>query len=105
LDATLKGLLEESPADWAALARLTVKKVEVIDADVSTFTGATDKVLRGRDQPEWILHVEFQRGPDASLPGRVHEYNAVLWYRHDLPVQSVVVLLTPSAALSSLTGR
>jgi predicted transposase YdaD len=104
-DATLKGLLEESPADWAALAGLTAKNVEVIDADVSTFTGATDKVLRVRDRPEWILHVEFQCGPDASLPGRVHVYNAILEYRHDLPVQSVVVLLTPSAALSNLTGR
>jgi hypothetical protein len=71
-DATPKGLLEESPADRAALAGLTARKVEVIDADISTFTGASNKVLRVRDRPEWILHIELQRGPDTSLPARVH---------------------------------
>ncbi|HEV3258847.1 MAG TPA: hypothetical protein VG013_18395 [Gemmataceae bacterium] len=35
-DATMKALLEESPADWVSLAGLPAGRVEVIDADVST---------------------------------------------------------------------
>jgi len=68
-DATLKTLLEESPVDWPALAGHPEQTVEVIDADISTFTGATDKVLRVRGLPDWITHFEFQSGPDATCPG------------------------------------
>jgi predicted transposase YdaD len=103
-DATLKGLLEASPSDWPVLAGLPRAAVEVIDADISTVTGAADKVLRVRGQPDWIMHVEFQSGPDRSLPRRTHVYNALLEDRHELPVRSLVVLLAPSANLSNLTG-
>jgi hypothetical protein len=58
-DATLKRLLEESPSDWPVLAGLPRAPVEVIDADISTVTGAADKVLRVRGRPDWIMHVEF----------------------------------------------
>jgi hypothetical protein len=67
-DATLKGMLEESPDDWPVLAGFPRAPAEVIDADVSTFSGAADKVLRVRGTPDWVLHLEFQAGPDASLP-------------------------------------
>lgn len=103
-DATLKGLLEESPEDWPVLAGLPRAPVEVVDADVSTVTGAADKVLLVRSRPNWIMHVEFQRGPDPGLPRRTHLYNALLEDRHDLLVRSVIVLLAPSADLSNLTG-
>ena len=43
----------------------------MIDADVSTVTAATDKVLR-LSEPDAVLHFDFQAGPDASVPGRVH---------------------------------
>jgi predicted transposase YdaD len=104
-DATLKGLLEASPSDWPVLAGLPRAAVEVIDADVSTVTGAADKVLRVRGRPDWIMHVEFQRGPDQSLPRRTHVYNALLEDRHELLVRSVVVLLAPTADLSNLMGE
>src|SRR5260370_7211014 len=51
--------------------------------------------------PDWILDINFQRGPDASLPRRMHVYNALLEHRHDLLVCSVAVLLTPEAHLRS----
>jgi predicted transposase YdaD len=104
-DATLKRLLEESPGDWPVLAGLPRAPVEVIDADISTVTGATDKVLRVRGRPDWIMHVEFQSGPDQSLPRRTHVYNALLEDRHELLVRSVIVLLAPSANLANLTGK
>jgi predicted transposase YdaD len=103
-DATLKALLEMSPRDWPALAGHPARTVELIDADVSTVTAAADKVLRLGRPPESLMHVEFQAGPDAALPRRVHVYNALLEDRHDLPVRSVVILLRPQAELANLTG-
>jgi hypothetical protein len=103
-DATLKGLLEEGPGDWPVLAGLPRSKVEVIDADVSTVTGAADKVLRVRGAPDWIMHIDFQTGDDTTLPRRTNLYNALLEDRHDLLVGSVLVLLRPQADLANLTG-
>ena len=51
-DATLKDLLEESPAAWPGLVGEPARNVEVIDADISTLSGAADKVLRVHDGPE-----------------------------------------------------
>ena len=73
-DATLKGMLERGPADWPALLRITGCQAQVIDADVSTFTGASDKVLKVSDDPDWLMDINFQRGPDASVPRRAHVY-------------------------------
>jgi predicted transposase YdaD len=103
-DATLKGMLEQSPGDWAALAGFPRKAVRVVDADVSSVSGAADKVLLVEDEPEWLLHFEFQTGPDQTLPQRIHCYNALLGARHDGLVRSVVVLLRPEAGLPSLDG-
>jgi predicted transposase YdaD len=103
-DATLKGLLEDSPEDWPVLAGYPPGETEVIDADVSTYSGAADKVLRVRGAPDWIQHVEFQAGPDASLPRRLHVGNTLLDDRQHLMVRSVVVLLRPEAFLANLTG-
>jgi predicted transposase YdaD len=103
-DVTLKSLLEDSPEDWPILAGVSERKVEVIDADVATISGAADKVLRLPGPPPWLMHFEFQAGPDASLPCRTNVYNAALEARHDLPVSSVVVLLRRQANLSVLTG-
>jgi predicted transposase YdaD len=101
-DATLKGMLEASPPDWAELAEVPAKRVEVVDADVSTVTAATDKVLRVDNQR--ILHYDFQTGPDARLPRRTHGYSALLEDRHYLPAQSIVVLLRPEANLRTING-
>lgn len=102
-DATLKGMLEESPGDWPVLAGQPHAEAEVIDADVSTFTGAADKVLlHGRT--DWILHLEFQSGPDTNLPRRMQTANVLLDQRHGLMVRSVAILLRPEANLSNLNG-
>lgn len=103
-DATLKSLLEDSPEDWPALAGVHERKVAAIDADVSTISGAADKVLRLHGPPPSLMHFEFQAGPDASLPRRTNVYNAALEDRHDLPVASVVVLLRPEADLRAING-
>jgi predicted transposase YdaD len=102
-DATPKGLIEIRPSDWPAFLGVNARAVEVVDADVSTVTAAADKVLIVRaDEGDRIQHLDFQSGPDASVPCRTHAYNALLDDRHLLPVDSVVVLLRPEANLSAI---
>lgn len=103
-DATLKTLLEESPRDWTVLAGKPAGSAEVVDADVSAVTGAADKVLRVGGKHPWIMHVDFQAGPEASVPRRAHGYNGLLGSRHLLPVHSLIVLLRPEANLSTITA-
>jgi len=52
-----------------------------------------------------IQHFDFQSGPDATVPRRTHRYNALLEDRHDLPVESIVVLLARKANLRTINGR
>src|SRR5262245_3811347 len=103
-DATLKGMVEVSPTSWAELEGHPATTVEVIDADVSTVTGASDKTLLAHGAYDWIVDINFQRGPDASVPRRTHLYSTILENRHQLPVRSLVVLLSPKAQLSSING-
>jgi hypothetical protein len=98
-DATLEELLEDSPESWPTLVRRPGGSGAVVDADIATVTGDADKVLRVGGPPYWLLHVEAQAGPDASLPRRAHVYNALLSQRHDLPVRTVVLLLRREAHL------
>ena len=104
-DATTKELLERHPADWLAFAGLPQAAVRVVDADLSSFTFAADKVIWVDAPMPYILHVEFQAGPDAALDPRMLLYNVVLRWRHEVPVRTVVILLRREAQLSSMTGH
>lgn len=75
-DATLKSLIEDAPGDWPRLLGIADPDVGVIDADISTSSGAADKVLRLAGPPSSILHFEFQSGPDASIPCDLNVYNS-----------------------------
>lgn len=103
-DAILKTMLEVGPPDWPRLVGEPEFPVEVIDADISTVSGAADKVLLVKGPEKWILHVEFQVGPDAAKPGKINLYNSVLEDRTGLPVRSVLLLLRPEAYLRVYTG-
>jgi predicted transposase YdaD len=98
-DPTLKTLAELSPADWLPLARRRRRRVTVEDSDVGTVvSGATDKLFRVHDDPEYLLHLDFEAGHFRSeLPLRLRLYNSVFEYRHDRVVLSVPVLLAPAA--------
>ncbi len=104
-DPSLKELLEESPVAWPWLVGAPARDVAVIDSDIATITGAADKVLHVHDDPPWIHHVEFQAGPDASLPRRGNMYNGILEHRHELPVRSSFILLSRKANLAVINGR
>jgi predicted transposase YdaD len=105
-DATLKDLIEEDSAAWAALAGGgPPRRVTVLDADVSTVTAAADKVLRVEEAAgEWLLDLEPESGYAADAPWRMHVYSTLLHHRHGLPVRSVLLLLRREANAASLTG-
>jgi hypothetical protein len=108
-DPTLKTLAETYPVDWtqalcALLGLPRERQVKVIDSDVSTVSAAVDKVYRVGKRRPWILHLEFVSSHNARLARQTMLYNVLLGERHDLPVESVVILLRPEADRGSLTG-
>jgi predicted transposase YdaD len=98
-DPTLKTLAELSPADWLPLAGRRRRRVTLEDSDVGTIvSGATDKLFRVHDDPEYLLHLDFEAGHFRSeLPLRLRLYNSVFEYRHQRVVVSVPVLLCREA--------
>jgi hypothetical protein len=105
IDDTLKHLTELSPQDWVVQGGWPESPATVIDADIATIAGATDKVIRVSGSPDWLLAVDFQTGHDtlAKLPDLLL-YNSALFRRHDLLVRSLLVLLHPGADSPKLTG-
>jgi hypothetical protein len=98
-DPVLKTLAEVGPADWLPLAKRRRCRVTVEDTDLGTIvSGATDKLFRVHDDPEYMLHLDFEAGHfRRELPLRLRLYNSVFEYRHDRVVLSVPVLLSPAA--------
>jgi predicted transposase YdaD len=98
-DPTVKTLSELGPADWLPLAKRRRRRVTVQDSDVGTIvSGATDKLFRVHDDPEYLLHLDFEAGHFRSeLPLRLRLYNSVFEYRHQRIMVSVPVLLSPAA--------
>jgi hypothetical protein len=96
-DPTLKTLAELSPSDWLPLAKRRRRRVTVMESDVGTIvSGATDKLFRVHDDPQYLLHLDFEAGHFRSiLPLRL--YNSLFEYRHERVVLSVPVLLCPEA--------
>jgi len=85
-DPTLKTLAELAPTDWLVLANRRRRRVTVQDSDVSTVvSGATDKLFRVNDEPEYFLHLDFEAGHFRSdLPLRLRLYNSLFEYRQFL---------------------
>ncbi|MBA2449598.1 MAG: hypothetical protein H0V51_16380 [Chloroflexi bacterium] len=105
-DATTKYLLELDPAAWLDYVGLpSAGPMAVVDSDVATITAEADKVIRVDAPTPWLVHIELQASHDPSLAARAHYYNASLYRRHVLPIQSVVVLLRREADGPELTGR
>lgn len=98
-DPTLKTLADVSPGDWLPLVGRRRRRVTVEDSDIGTVvSGASDKLFRVHDEPEYLLHLDFESGHfRAVLPLRLRLYNSVFEYRHERLVLSVPVLLRPEA--------
>lgn len=104
-DDALKHLTELSPEDWVTRGGWPSAPATLIDADIATISGASDKVVRVSGSPDWLLAVDFQAGHDslAKLPDLLL-YNSALHKRHSLPVRSLLVLLHEGADSPQLTG-
>jgi len=103
LDATLKGLIRNHPADW--LRHLGVPFTDpprVLDADLSVVSAAADTLIRvgGR-----VIHIDLEAGPDDDLATHMLLYNVLAHRQTGLPVRSVVVLLRSNAVRANLTDR
>ena len=94
IDDTLKHLTELAPQDWVVRGGWSKAPAWLIDADIATITGATDKVICVSGPPDWLLAVDSQAGHDtlAKLPDLLL-YNSALFRRHRSPVRSLLVLL------------
>jgi hypothetical protein len=105
IDDTLKQLTELAPQDWVVQGGWPAAPVCIIDADIATIAGATDKVIRVAGRPNCLLAVDFQSGHDtiAKLPDLLL-YNSALFKRHGLRVRSLLVLLHRGADSPQLTG-
>jgi hypothetical protein len=104
-DATLKAIVAERPGDFATVFGLPAgQPVTPLNVDLSTITAATDVALAYGEPISTIVDLNFQTGPDPTLPGRLHLYNAALHHRYDVAVRSILVLLRPKADAAILTG-
>lgn len=104
-DTTTKYLIEAYPADWVAFLGLEPGgAIQVIDANLSTVTAEVDKVVRMDGYPPRLVHLEFQSSYDARMGKRLARYNTMLHEKHELPVQTVLVLLRPAADGPAMSG-
>lgn len=103
-DATTKYLFELDPTAWLASAGLRPRgPVRLLDTDLSTVQAQVDRVVWVDDPEPWLAHVEFQSSRDPDLLPRLLQYNALLHGRYRRLVETVLVLLRPSADGAELT--
>ncbi len=104
-DPVLKTLVETEPDARPVMAGQHRAPTQVLDADIASVSGAADKVLRVQGSPDYLLHLEFASGHDATeLPEETHWRATLLGHRHRLLVRSLVVLLRPEADSPGLGG-
>jgi hypothetical protein len=104
-DITSKMTWEAYPADFAEWLDPGGSPAVVIDADLSTVSGASDKVIRvGRGRSQSLLMVEFLASYKDHIPERTQWHSTLLAHRHGLPVRSIIVLLRPEADGPAMTG-
>ncbi len=105
-DATLKGILGESPDDLRKPFHLpATKPAQALNVDLSTISAATDVAFGFGDPLDEIVDLNFQSGPDPYIDARLHLYSAAFHLRFHVPVRSNLVLLRPKAETSGLTGK
>ncbi len=105
-DTTTRLLIDSDPAAWLRWIGLPVDgPVRPIESDVSTVLAEVDKVLRVDGPSPWLAHLELQSSHDRTMPVRLLQYHSLLLRRHELPVESTVVLLRRQADGAELSGR
>ncbi len=104
-DVSAKELIWDDPGAW--LDRLGIGPpgpVEVIDSDITALTAAADKVIRVGAPEPYIVNLELQSSHQSDLVETTWFRQAALFYRHRIPVLTVLILLRREANSPSLTG-
>ena len=104
-DATTKFLLDLDPGAWADFLGVPYKEVRLLDSDLSTVTASGDGALFIKSTTGIGRHIEYQRGRYKKLPERTLFHNRLFHNKYQIPVKSVIFLLTSDANGSFLTGR
>jgi predicted transposase YdaD len=105
-DSVFKDLLERDPGGWVSLALGAVEgEARLVDSDISTVSGAADKVVLLAGPAPFVIHFEAFASWDPSILARAMNYNGAHHRRHLLPVYTVLVVLQPRADHASLTGE
>lgn len=104
-DVTPRDLIEGDPIGWLAWVGLPVDgPVQAVDSQVSTVLAEVDKVVRVEAPTPWLAHFELQSSRDPELPYRLLEYHALLLRRHKIRVETLVILLRPTADSAAVSG-
>ncbi|MGL4462127.1 MAG: hypothetical protein ACRC1K_08230, partial [Planctomycetia bacterium] len=105
-DATLKSIVAERPGDFAPFFGLpTNEPAAAANVDLSILTAATDVALSFGKPIHTVYDLNFQSGPDPTLPPRLLLYNVLLYQRHGVPVRTKLMLLRKKADHPYLTGN
>ena len=104
-DSNLRNLAGQYPQDflhWLVGNNTTVQ--EVLDPVLVTQERRADLILRYANMggTSAILHLEFQRKPDADLPLRMAGYTLRIRERYGLMPQQVLIILEESPAASRI---
>jgi hypothetical protein len=106
-DATLNDLFDLCPGDWAEcfarIAGIPPGPSTAVDTDLAT-TLQADKVFRIDGAEPSLLHLELHANPRLGIPRELLRYNVFIDQQHDLPVETVLILLRPKARASDQTG-
>lgn len=103
-DIATRHLVESEPEAWIQYLKLTGTFYRWVEADLTAVAAEADKVLEVQADRPYLTHIEFQSSYDPEMDWGMFHYNALLSYRHRLPVQSVLVLLRPEADGSAIQG-
>ena len=104
-DVSVSYLIELDPHGWLDWIGLPADgPVESIESDVGTVLAEVDKVLRIDGPSPWLAHIELQANHDPLLPSRLLQYHALLYHRHQVQIDTTVVLLRPEADGPVLMG-
>jgi hypothetical protein len=104
-DVTTGFLIELDARAWLDWLGLPVTgAVRSFETDVATVLAEVDKVLHVDGPSPWLAHFELQASHDPKLPLRMLQYHALLLSRHELPVETTVILLRSQADGTELTG-
>jgi hypothetical protein len=105
-DATMKNLAAGFPRDFlTTFDAEPTGPVQVLNVDLSTVTTSADFVVGIGEPLAEIIHIDFQSSADEGKHVDLFVYNALLHRRYRVPVHSMVLLLRPTAAHSSMSGN